>query len=91
VKHKSIKVAKAGGTQPPITQVLALRCLRSGAGASCDFHSHPFPEFTLVTDDSTVNGWALGRTPTATGILQLNGRVSGSFTSPLRSWHPCLI
>ncbi len=54
-----------------MTHVLSLRCLRSGAGASCDFHSHPFPEFTLVTDDSTVNGWALGKIGSAPNTLYL--------------------
>jgi hypothetical protein len=40
------------------SRVLAMRCLRSAPGAFCDYHSHPFPEFTLVTDDSTLNGCA---------------------------------
>jgi AraC-like DNA-binding protein len=59
------------GAQPLVTQVLALRCLRSGAGASCDFHSHAFPEFTLVTDDSTINGWALGKIGSTPNTLYL--------------------
>lgn len=59
------------GTRTFTTHVLSLRCLRSGAGASCDFHSHPFPEFTLVTDDSTVNGWALGKIGSAPNTLYL--------------------
>jgi AraC-like DNA-binding protein len=60
-----------GGAPAPVTQVLALRCLRSGAGACCDFHSHTFPEFTLVTDDSTINGWALGKIGSAPNTLYL--------------------
>jgi hypothetical protein len=69
IKHKSLDPSSAA--QPPVTTVLSLRCLRSGAGASCDFHSHPFPEFTLVTDDSTINGWALGKIGSAPNTLYL--------------------
>jgi AraC-like DNA-binding protein len=91
VNNKSIKVAKGAGNQSPVTQVLALRCLRSGAGASCDFHSHPFPEFTLVTDDSTVNGWALGKIGSAPNTLYLflpgepHGHLNSSTQRP-RFW-----
>ena len=58
-------------SQPPLTQVLALRCLRSGAGASCELHSPDFSQFTLVTDDSTLNGWALGKIGSAPNTLYL--------------------
>jgi AraC-like DNA-binding protein len=69
---KYSKIAEGScGPQSPVTDVLALRCLRSGAGASCDFHSHAFPEFTLVTDDSTVNGWALGKIGSTPNTLYL--------------------
>jgi hypothetical protein len=56
VSIKYGKILEPSCERSPMTTVLSLRCLRSGAGALCDFHSHAFPEFTLVTDDSTVNG-----------------------------------
>ena len=74
------------GAPSSVTHVLSLRCLRSGAGASCDFHSHPFPEFTLVTDDSTVNGWALGKIGSAPNTLYLIS--AGRAARPLEFLNP---
>ncbi len=55
----------------PGTRIISMRCLRSAAGASCDYHSHPFPEFTLVTDDSTINGCAEGKVTSLPNTLYL--------------------
>src|SRR5258708_2890791 len=55
----------------PGTHIISMRCLRSAAGASCDYHSHPFPEFTLVTDDSTINGCAEGKVTSLPNTLYL--------------------
>lgn len=58
---------------PPQTtnRIISMRCLRSAAGARCDYHSHPFPEFTLVTDDSTINGCAGGKVTSLPNTLYL--------------------
>jgi hypothetical protein len=53
------------------TRIISMRCLRSAPGASCDYHSHPFPEFTLVTDDSTLNGCAEGKLSSMPNTLYL--------------------
>ncbi len=53
------------------SRVLAMRCLRSAPGAFCDYHSHPYPEFTLVTDDSTLNGCASGKLTSLPNTLYL--------------------
>ena len=64
-----------------------MRCLRPAAGACCDFHSHPFHEFTLVTDDSTVNGYALGKVASVPNTLYLfrAGERHGHWNSPAQS------
>ena len=53
------------------TRIISMRCLRSAPGACCDYHSHPFPEFTLVTDDSTINGCAEGKLNSEPNTLYL--------------------
>jgi hypothetical protein len=53
------------------TRIITMRCLRSAPGACCDYHSHPFPEFTLVTDDSTINGCAEGKLTSLPNTLYL--------------------
>jgi Helix-turn-helix domain len=53
------------------SRILSLRCLRSAPGAFCDYHSHAFPEFTLVTDDSTLNGCAQGKLTSLPNTLYL--------------------
>ena len=53
------------------TRIISMRCLRSARGACCDYHSHPFPEFTLVTDDSTINGCAEGKLTSLPNTLYL--------------------
>src|SRR6516165_7925713 len=55
----------------PRSRILSMRCLRSAPGAFCDYHSHPFPEFTLVTDDSTMNGCAEGKLTSLPNTLYL--------------------
>ena len=56
---------------PDKSRIISMRCLRSAPGAYCDYHSHPFPEFTLVTDDSTINGCAEGKLTSAPNTLYL--------------------
>jgi hypothetical protein len=53
------------------SRIISMRCLRSAPGAFCDYHSHPFPEFTLVTDDSTMNGCAEGKLTSLPNTLYL--------------------
>jgi hypothetical protein len=65
------------------THVISMRCLKTAPGAFCDFHSHPFPEFTLVTDDSTLNGCAIGKVESAPNTLYLfhPGEAHGHWNS----------
>jgi AraC-like DNA-binding protein len=58
-------------TSYPRSRIHSMRCLRSAPGAFCDYHSHPFPEFTLVTDDSTMNGCAEGKLTSLPNTLYL--------------------
>ena len=58
----------------PVTsqpQLISMRCLLSGRGSHCDWHAHPFEEFTLVTDDTTLNGFAGGKVRTGQDTLFL--------------------
>lgn len=49
-------------------------CVNTEPHSSCDWHSHPFEEFTLVTDSETVNGHANQKFPVAHGTLFLYRR-----------------
>jgi hypothetical protein len=71
----------------PDAHVISMRCLRTAYGAFCDFHSHPFPEFTLVTDDSTLNGCALGKVESGPNTLYLfqAGEPHGHWNSAKQS------
>ncbi len=64
-----------------------MRSLRSEPGASCAFHSHPFEEFTLVTDDSTTNGFARGKVRSAPNTLYFfhRGEPHGHWNEPRES------
>lgn len=50
-------------------RIIAMRCVPSAPGGCSAWHAHPFDEFTLVTDDSTVNGHAAGTCPVAPNTL----------------------
>lgn len=67
--------------------MISMRCLRSATGAHCDFHSHPFDEFTLVTDDCTTNGYGLGKIQTAPNTLFLfrRGEAHGFWNTAAQS------
>jgi AraC family transcriptional regulator, arabinose operon regulatory protein len=69
------------------THIISMRCLQTAPGAFCDFHSHPFPEFTLVTDDSTLNGCAVGKVKSVANTLYLfhPGEAHGHWNSPKES------
>jgi len=50
-------------------QLLSLRTLNAEEGSTFDWHSHPFLEFTLVTDDACLIGYPPGWLQTAEGTL----------------------
>jgi hypothetical protein len=50
-------------------QVVSMRCLMANPGASFDWHSHAFEEFSLVTDDETVIGYPSGKRLTQKNTL----------------------
>ncbi len=54
--------------------VVSMRCRVAEPGASYPWHSHPFDEFTLVTDDTTLIGYAAGERPTQSNTLLLYHR-----------------
>lgn len=51
-----------------------MRCLVAEPGASFEWHSHPFEEFTLVADDDTVIGYPPGERPTQKNTLLMYHR-----------------
>ena len=63
--------------------VISMRCLVAEAGASYDWHSHPFEEFTLVTEADTTIGYAAGKRPTKRNTLLLYraGEPHGSWSN----------
>ncbi len=50
-------------------QLLSLRMLTAEGGATFDWHSHPFLEFTLVTDDACIIGYPPGWYSATNGTL----------------------
>lgn len=46
-----------------------MRCRVAEPGASYPWHSHPFEEVTLVTDDSSLMGYGAGKRPTHPNTL----------------------
>lgn len=62
--------------------VVSMRCLVAESGASYDWHSHPFEEFTLVTEADTTIGYAAGKRPTKKNTLLLYrpGEPHGSWS-----------
>ena len=61
-----------------------MRTLAAEAGATYDWHSHTFEEFTLVTDDNCLIGYPPGwRETTAATLLHYHrGERHGAWTSP---------
>ncbi len=51
-----------------------MHCRVAEPGASYPWHDHPFDEFTLVTEDSTLIGYAPGERPTQPNTLLLYHR-----------------
>ncbi|MGO8699102.1 MAG: helix-turn-helix domain-containing protein [Limisphaerales bacterium] len=66
----------------PGLSVVSMRCLVAESGASYDWHSHPFEEFTLVTEADTTIGYAAGKRPTKKNTLLLYraGEPHGSWS-----------
>lgn len=60
-----------------------MRCLVAHPGAGFDWHSHPFDEFTLVTDDDTIIGYPPGKEPMPQNTLLLyhRGEKHGAWCS----------
>jgi hypothetical protein len=67
-----------------IPQLVSLRTIAAERGATFDWHSHPFDEFTLVTDDPCLIGYPPGWRDTAPGTLlhYRAGERHGAWTSP---------
>jgi hypothetical protein len=67
--------------------VISMRCRQTKAREHCEFHSHPFDEFTLVTDDSTTNGYALGKVHSEPNTLFLfrRGEDHGFWNAAVQS------
>jgi hypothetical protein len=51
-----------------------MRCLVAAPGARYEWHAHPFEEFSLVSEGSTVIGYDAGRRPTKPNTLLLYRR-----------------
>lgn len=49
---------RVAGCWHPRPSLASVRCLVAKPGASYDWHSHPFEEFTLVTGDKAIIGYA---------------------------------
>jgi AraC-like DNA-binding protein len=65
-------------------KLIAMRTLAADAGATYEWHSHPFEEFTLVTDDACLIGHPPGWRDTSAGTLlhYHAGERHGAWTSP---------
>lgn len=65
-------------------RLVSLRMLPTRGGATYDLHSHPFEEFTLVTDDECLIGYPPGWRDTKPNTLlhYHRGEMHGSWSSP---------
>lgn len=68
----------------PIPRLISMRTLAAEPGATYDWHTHTFEEFTLVTDDSCLIGYPPGWRETSAGTLlhYHAGERHGAWTSP---------
>ena len=81
---------QSGSLTPPAAaaslapQLVSLRTLVTDGGASFDWHAHSFEEFTLVTDDNCLIGYAPGlRETTPNTLLYYHaGEKHGSWSAP---------
>lgn len=73
---------------PAAPQLVSLRTLSVEDGGTFDWHSHPFEEFTLVTDDHCLIGYPPGwRETEANTLLHYQpGERHGAWVSPRQ--HP---
>jgi hypothetical protein len=55
--------------EPSSPQLISLRTISAKRGDSFEWHSHPFEEFTLVTDDDCLIGFPPGWRPTSPNTL----------------------
>lgn len=69
---------------PSAPQLVSLRSIAADGGATFDWHSHSFDEFTLVTEDNCLIGYPPGwRETTANTLLHYRaGERHGAWTSP---------
>jgi hypothetical protein len=67
----------------PLPQLISLRTISAKGGDSFEWHSHPFEEFTLVTDDNCLIGYPPGWRPTTPNTLMhyRGGEKHGAATS----------
>jgi hypothetical protein len=65
-------------------RIISMRCRVAEPGAAYPWHHHPFDEFTLVTEDTTLIGYAAGERPTQPNTLLLyhRGERHGAWNSP---------
>lgn len=68
---------------PTTPQLISLRTIAAESGAVFESHSHPFEEFTLVTDDACTIGYPPGRRETSPNTLLYyhEGEKHGSWSS----------
>jgi hypothetical protein len=74
------------GTDP---RLISMKCHGAQPGANYSWHSHPFHEFTLVTEDVTRIGYAAGERLAQPNTLFLYrpGERHGAWTTPRQA--PC--
>lgn len=71
-------------TAPATPQLVSLRTLAVEEGGTFDWHTHPFEEFTLVTDDHCLIGYPPGwrETDANTLLHYRRGERHGAWVSP---------
>ncbi|HZQ20539.1 MAG TPA: helix-turn-helix transcriptional regulator [Terriglobales bacterium] len=72
-------------TLPPvIPRIVSVYCRRAGSGASYSWHSHPFYELALVTEDATKIGYPAGERQTGPNTLLFYhpGELHGAWSTP---------
>jgi hypothetical protein len=81
-RPSSVATSEAHADSAP--RLIAMRTLAAEAGTTYEWHSHPFEEFTLVTDDHCLIGYPPGwRETTPRTLLHYHaGERHGAWTSP---------
>src|SRR5512132_2167763 len=85
----SMPVSLPASSEALAPQLVSMRTLAAEGSASFDWHSHPFEEFTLVTDDDCLIGYPPGWRDTAPNTLLYyhTGEKHGAWSSPQQRPH----